>query len=46
MDLAILLIILGIVVGAFLSWTVGLIMVVVGIVLLLVPASRGWHPYR
>lgn len=46
MDLALLLVILGIVLAVLVNYGLGVLLIVVGIVLLLVPAVRGWHPYR
>jgi hypothetical protein len=40
MPLSLLLIVLGIIVGLLLSWTLGVILVIIGAVLLLVPYAR------
>jgi hypothetical protein len=46
MDLALLLIVLGIVIAVLVNYGLGILLIIVGIVLLFVPAVRGWHPYR
>lgn len=46
MPWSIALILVGILVAVFLSWVLGLILVIAGILLLVVPASPGYHGRR
>lgn len=46
MDLALLLIVIGIVLAILVNYGLGLLLILIGLVLLLIPAVRGWHPYR